>query len=169
MPIPERRIHQIFRISVILKGLHALLEVAGGLAFYLISQQTVLTWMNALTRSELTEDPRDLIATHLLAAAQGLTGATQSFYAFYLLSHGLVKVVLVIGLLREKLIAYPASLAVLGAFIAYQLYRYSYTHGFGLIVLTLFDLVVMGLIWHEWRLLRRHLSTDAARRNIAPM
>jgi uncharacterized membrane protein len=49
-------------------------------------------------------------------------------YAFYLLSHGLVKVLLVAGLLREKLWAYPASLIVLSAFIAYQTYRYSSTH-----------------------------------------
>ena len=45
---------------------------------------------------------------------------------------------------------------VLGLFIVYQLYRFSYTHGFGLIVLTIFDVFVMGLIWHEYRLVRRH-------------
>ena len=63
-------------------------------------------------------------------------------------------------LLREKLWAYPASFAVFGAFIAYQLYRYTFTHGFGLIALTLFDLVVMLLIWHEYRLLKRHLPVE---------
>jgi uncharacterized membrane protein len=67
---------------------------------------------------------------------------------------------LVIGLLMNRLWAYPASLAVLGLFIAYQLYRYSYTHGFGLIVLTVFDIFVIGLIWHEYRLIRRHLPTE---------
>jgi uncharacterized membrane protein len=68
----------------------------------------------------------------------------------------LVKVLLVIGLLKEKRWAYPASLAILAAFVAYQVYRYSYTHSIGLIVLTAFDLVVIWLVWHEWRLLRRH-------------
>lgn len=160
MQIAEHRIHEIFRVSVILKGLHALMEIAGGLAFYFISSQTVLNWVNALTRAELVEDPRDMVATHLLAAAQGLTGATQSFYAFYLLSHGLIKIILVIGLLREKLIAYPASLIAMAGFIAYQLYRYSYTQSFGLLVLTVFDVIVMGLVWHEWRLLRKHLPVD---------
>jgi len=82
-----------------------------------------------------------------------------NFYAFYLLSHGIVKVFLVIGLLRNKLWAYPVSLVVLGVFIVYQLYRFSYTHGFGLMVLTVFDVVVMGLIWHEYRLVRRHLPS----------
>lgn len=156
----EKRIHQIFRISVILKGLHALIEIGGGLIFYLVSARTVLDWVNLMTRDELVEDPRDFIATHLLDAAQHLTGATQSSYAWYLVSHGVIKLVLVAGLLRERLIAYPLSLVALGGFILYQLYRYSYTHSIGLILLTLFDLVVIALVWHEWRLLRRHLPVQ---------
>jgi uncharacterized membrane protein len=160
MPLAEHRIHQIFRVSVILKGLHALIEIVGGLLFYLVSTQSILTWVNHLTQEELVEDPRDFVATRLLDAAQHLTGATQSFYAFYLASHGAIKIVLVFGLLREKLIAYPLSLIALALFIVYQLYRYSYTHSFGLIVLTVFDLIVIVLVWHEWRLLRRHLPVD---------
>ncbi len=65
----------------------------------------------------------------------------------YLLNHGIVKRLLVIGLLHNKLWSYPASLVF--GFIIYQLYRFSYTQGAGLIVLTVFDGVVMGLIWHE--------------------
>lgn len=155
----EQRIRVIFRISVILKGLHALLEIAGGLLFYFINTTAILTFVNYLTQNELIEDPRDYIATQMISAAEHLTGATLSFYALYLLSHGVVKVLLVIGLLREKLVAYPISLVVMGAFIAYQLYRYSYTQAFGLLVLTVFDLIVIVLIWHEWRLLRQRKST----------
>lgn len=155
----EQRIHQVFQISVILKGLHALIECLGGILFYFLSTNTILHWVNLLTLNELVEDPRDFVATHLLGAAQQLTGATQSFYAFYLLSHGLIKVLLVAGLLREKLLAYPLSLASLAAFIAYQLYRYSYTHSVGLLILTVFDVVVIVLVWHEWRVLRKHLAS----------
>jgi uncharacterized membrane protein len=48
----------------------------------------------------------------------------------------------------------------LSAFIACQLDRHSYRYSVGLIVLTIFDLIVMALVWHEWRLLRRHLPVD---------
>jgi uncharacterized membrane protein len=155
--IAEHRIHQAFRVSVILKGLHALIEIAGGLMFAMVSTQQILHLVNRITRLELTADPRDFVATHLLSAAQQLTGSTEAFYAWYLIGHGLIKVVLVAGLLKEKLIAYPASLIAIAAFIAYQLYRYSYTQSVGLLILTAFDLVVMVLVWHEWRLRRRHL------------
>ena len=71
----------------------------------------------------------------MLQFAQTFSVAEHNFYAFYLLSHGIIKRVLVIGLLRERLWAYPASFAVFGAFIAYQLYRFSFTHDIGLILL----------------------------------
>jgi uncharacterized membrane protein len=155
----EHRIHQIFKMSVLLKGAHALIECVGGIALALVDTSTITDLVNALTQEELIEDPKDLVATHLLAWAQHFSVATKDFYAFYLLSHGIVKLFLVVGLLKKKVWSYPASLIVLGLFIVYQLYRYSQTHGLGLIVLTLFDIVVIALIWHEYRLVRRHLPT----------
>ena len=141
----ERRIHQIFVASVTLKGLHALIEIAGGVALYLFSSEAIAHWLNEIDRGGWLEQHFPLSEQH--------------FYAFYLLSHGLVKVMLVVGLLREKLWAYPACFAVFGAFIGYQLYRYSYTHEIGLILLSIFDLFVIYLAVHEYRLLRRHLPT----------
>ena len=141
----ERRIHQIFVVSVTLKGLHALVEIAGGAALYLASAGAIARSLNEL-------DPHSWIARHFALSEQ-------HFYAFYLLSHGLVKAVLVIGLLREKLWAYPACFAVFGGFIGYQLYRYSYTHEVALLALSIFDLFVIYLAVHEYRLLRRHLPT----------
>jgi len=155
--VREQRIHQIFEISILLKGAHALVECVSGIALAFVSTSSIVRLVNRLTQEELVQNPHDFIATHLLGWAQTFSVQAQHFYAFYLLSHGVMKLLLVAGLLREKHWAYPASLAVLGLFIAYQLYRYSYTHSVGLIVLTVFDVIVIGLIWHEWRLVRRHL------------
>lgn len=156
MPVVnERTIRRIFEASVLLKGLHALIEIGGGVALYLVSTDTVAQLVKLATQEELIEDPNDYVATHLLAMAQQSSVASKSFYAFYLLSHGLIKLVLVIGLLRNRMWSYPVSLVAIGAFIVYQLYRFSHTHSFGLIALTVFDLVVIALIWHEWHVRRR--------------
>ena len=141
----ERRVHQIFVVSVLAKGVHALIEIAGGLALYLFSSDAIGRWVDHIDRNEW-------LARHFPLSEQ-------HFFAFYLLSHGLVKAVLVLGLLREKLWAYPASFAVFSAFIAYQLYRYSFTHDIALIALSIFDLFVIYLAVHEYRLLRKHLPT----------
>jgi uncharacterized membrane protein len=152
----DRRFHRIFEIGILLKGAHALIECLGGLALAFLRTDGLVNLVSELTQHELMRHPNDFVAARLLAMAQTFTVGTQHFYAFYLLSHGLIKIFLVLALLRNKLWAYPVSLAVLGLFIVYQLYRFSYTHGIGLIVLTVFDIVVIALIWHEYRLVRRH-------------
>lgn len=154
----ESRIHQIFQVSILLKGAHALIECVSGLLLAVISADTIVGFVNRITQDELVNDPTDFFANMLKHFAETYSVSDQNFYAFYLLSHGLVKVALVIGLLRGKLWAYPASLVALGGFIVYQIYRYSYTHGFGLIVLTVFDVVVMWLVWHEYRIVRGRVA-----------
>jgi uncharacterized membrane protein len=155
----EKRIHRLFEVSVTLKGVHALFEIASGLLLYLVGTATIVRLIDRLVQAELIEDPQDFLARHAIRLAEGLSIEAHNFYAFYLLSHGIVKAVLVVALLREKLWAYPASFVVFGAFIAYQLYRYSYTHDFGLILLSLLDLVVILLAIHEYRLIKRHRPT----------
>lgn len=155
----EKRIHDLFAISIFLKGAHAVIEIVGGLALYLASTNALVNLINRFADKELIEDPNDLIAGYLTKFAAGFSVEAHHFYAFYLLSHGLVKIVLVVGLLREKLWAYPASFAVFTAFIAYQLYRFSYTHEVTLIALSILDAIVIALAWHEYKLIRRHLPT----------
>ena len=72
----ERRIHQIFEISILLKGAHALIECIGGLVLAFVSTSAVPRLVNALTQEELIEDPGDFVATHLLHLAQNHTVST---------------------------------------------------------------------------------------------
>ena len=155
----EKRIHQIFAVSVSLKGLHAIFEIVGGIALYLTSTVTILSWINRYSADQLSGDPDDWVATHLLEFGRTFSVGQHDFFAFYLLSHGIVKIVLVYGLLKEKLWAYPASFVVFSAFIAYQLYRFSFTYDISLILLSIFDVFVIALAVHEYRLLRKHLPT----------
>ena len=155
----EKRIHQLFVVSVLAKGLHALLEIVSGTALYLVSTATIVGSLSRWSSREITLERNDWIATHLLRFAEGFSVEKHHFYAFYLLSHGIVKGLLVVGLLRQKIWAYPASFVVFSLFIAYQLYRYSFTHDAILILLSIFDLFVIALAVHEYRLLRKHLPT----------
>jgi uncharacterized membrane protein len=154
----EHRIHQVFVVSVLLKGAHALIEIVSGAVLALVSTGSIANLAEMVTREELIDDPNDFIANHILAWAQGFSMETKNFYAFYLLSHGIVKLGLVVGLMQRKLWAYPASLVIFSLFIVYQLYRYSYTHGFGLILITVLDIVVIVLIWHEYRVMRKYMA-----------
>lgn len=96
----------------------------------------------------------DLIAGYLLHASQGLTSGTIQFGALYLLSHGLVKVVLVAGLLLRRYWAYPAAILIFLFFLIYQLYRWTHTHAPELILLSVIDVFVILLTWAEYRRLQ---------------
>ncbi|TBR14465.1 MAG: DUF2127 domain-containing protein [Lysobacter sp.] len=151
----EHALHEVFLVSVWIKGLVGLLQMLGGLLLLVVSQQWLTSLVLSVTAPELVEDPGDRIALFLRQSAAQWGGGTQLFAAVYLLLHGLIKVALVAGLLRRQLWAYPASLAVLGGFIVYQVYRYSHTHSIWLVLLTVLDVVVVALVAHEYRIRRR--------------
>ena len=146
----------LFLVSMWVKGLDGLLEIIGGFALFAVSPSFILRIVRLLTQDEIAEDPRDLVANALRHAAGGLTFATEHFMAIYLLVHGVVKFALVWALLTRVLIAYPMSIAIFAGFIGYQLYRYTFTHGAGLLALSAFDFLVIGLIFLEYRALLRH-------------
>jgi uncharacterized membrane protein len=151
----EKHMHIAFEASLVLKGAFALAEISAGLFTYLVTPKIVFDLVQAITRTELTEDPRDFVAGHLVHAAQGLSVSGQHFVAFYLLSHGIVKLWLIIGLWRGKIAYYPAALVVFGLFILYQMYRFSFTHSPLLLLITVLDGVVIWLTWTEYQHLRR--------------
>jgi uncharacterized membrane protein len=148
---PQSLLDQAFQIGIILKGLDGVLEVIGGLLLLVVSPATIDRILTSLTQHELSEDPHDFLARHLLKTAHGLTGSAVLFGAVYLLSHGAVKIILVAALLKNELWAYPWTIAFLGVFIVYQVYRLSVKPSVGLTLLTLFDALVAWLTYREYR------------------
>jgi uncharacterized membrane protein len=154
----RRLLDRTFDITLILKGLDGLVEVIGGVLLLVVSPTSLNNLVVRLTRGELSQDPNDFVARHLLRITADLHH-TQTFGAVYLLSHGIVKIVLVAALLRQQRWAYPAMIAFLIAFIAYQCYRLLYGPSIGLILLTVFDGFVVWLTWREYQLHRRAPAT----------
>jgi uncharacterized membrane protein len=150
----EARVHRVFQISLVLKGLHSVLEIVGGILLLVVSRQHMLTIVNLLTQEDLLRDPDDRIAQYVVRAAHELSTSAKAFAAFYLLSHGIIKLFLIVEILRHKWWAYPAFMIALAALITYQSYQLLHSLSIGLIALTLLDAVVLVLTWHEYRLVR---------------
>lgn len=147
LPLLDR----IFDVSVTLKGIDGLLELVGGILLLLLSPDKLNAIVRFLTQHELSEDPNDVIATHLVRYAHSFTTSGSLFLAAYLLSHGLVKIILVVAVLKEKLWAYPWMIAFLLIFIAYQVYQLVLKLSVGLLLLTAFDLFIVYLTVLEYR------------------
>ena len=140
-----------FRAGITIKGLDGVLETTGGLLVWFIKPSSLSVTLQALFQHELSRDPHDVIAAHLLHVSQRFANSDPLFASIYLFSHGLVKVVLAIALWLDKLWAYPLALFVFSAFSVYQVYRYSHTHSATLLWLTVFDVAVVYLTWREYR------------------
>ncbi|MHB0865455.1 MAG: DUF2127 domain-containing protein [Minisyncoccota bacterium] len=150
----EKYIHKVFIWGVLLKAVDGVLETLGGILLFFPGTLTNL--IQFVIQNELLEDPHDFLFTHIQSALPALTGSSGLFIALYLLTHGLIKVVLVAGLLRNKLWAYPSAIIVFTLFIVYQLYHYLFTHSLFLLLLTVLDLVVIWLTWHEYRYFKKY-------------
>jgi uncharacterized membrane protein len=156
--VQEKNIHTVFITSLVLKGLNALLEIVGGGLFLFTGSITAI--LRFLIREELFEDPTDFVANQIQHILPYFSTHNQLFVAFYLLSHGIVKIFLVINLLRNKLWAYPATITALLFFIAYQIYRLTYAYSSFLVFLALFDLLIILLTWHEYSLMKKPLRIE---------
>jgi len=147
--------HRLFEISILLKGLDGILEIAGGFILFFVSSKTLESVVYFLTAHELSEDPKDKIANFFYDYIQSVSSDAQIFASVYLLGHGFVKIILVAGMLQNRLLAYKMALVFLAVFIVYQLYRFTHTHSLALLLLSVFDGVVFYLIWREYRLRSR--------------
>lgn len=149
------KIHVAFEVGVILKGLNGALEIIGGVLLLLFPPSAIQRFIVGLTQNELSKDPSDFIATHLRAAAEHLSVGAKLFAAIFLLSHGVIKVLLVYALLRRKHWAYPVAIGVFAAFSVYQMYRYVIQPSGWLIALTVLDVIVILLTWAEWHRIKK--------------
>lgn len=131
--IRERTYHLFFEIGVIIKAAIAVAETLAGIFLLAANPATV---NGAILR---------------LIGGGFLTPERQSFWAFIALSHGIVKLALVAGLLKHKLWSYPASAAVFTLLVAYQIYDLIFSASVLLALVTVFDIVVILLILHEYR------------------
>lgn len=144
-----------FRISLILKGIDGIAELIGGVLLLFISPTALDAGARVVFQHELAQDPNDFIATHVLHITSGLDSSATIFGAVYLMLHGVVKVVLVWAVLREKLWAFPWMIAFLIAFMGYQAYEMVLSFSAGLLALTVFDVFVTWLTVIEYRKRRR--------------
>lgn len=148
-------VHLAFEVGVALKGLNGLLEIVGAALVLVVDPGRLSRIVKSLTQREFLGNSHDAVSNYLVHAAEQVTGSEQRFAFLYLLSHGVLKVALVWALLRSKLWAYPAAIAVFVAFGVYQTYRYSISHSAEMLILTVLDVFVIALTIAEYKRVRQ--------------
>jgi uncharacterized membrane protein len=155
--------HKLFHVGIVLKGIDGVLEILGGILILMISPRTVNKVIHFLVQHELSEDPRDIFANYLIHAAKEFSISSQLFGFIYLLSHGVIKLLLVISLWKQRLWSYPVAIIFFASFGIYQMYKYYLDPSFGWIFLTILDVFVIILTWLEYGVLRSTISDGSGR------
>jgi uncharacterized membrane protein len=151
----DKLLHRLFTIGVWIKAIDGILETIGGTLYLSTSRAALSNLVFSLTQHELLEDPDDRLANWLRHVFGNLSANAKLLGGIYLLSHGVIKILLVTGLLRRKVWCYPVATAVLGVFIGYQVYRLGVHYSVGLLCLTVFDCLIVALIVREYRRVKR--------------
>ena len=144
-------LHQSFEVGISLKGVGALFEIAGGMVLWFVKPSQMNDIVRRLGENLLADAPHHPFAVQVLNASQRIADNGTTFASLYLLSHGVVKLALVICLLLNKMWAYPLTIVVFAAFMVYQVHRFTHTHSWALIWLTVFDAVIVYLTWQEYQ------------------
>jgi len=152
-PIPEKYWHGTFTVSVLIKAFDGLVEVSSGLLLMLVSPQTLQNILMKISRGEMTEDPQDLFFRYANEYLRHLTTGTKNFAGFYILAHGLLNVILIVGLWKQKAAAYLLAIGVITSFILFQIYRIALHRSLFLEILTVFDALFITLVYHEYKVL----------------
>lgn len=149
--LSEKAYRLLFWIGISTKGFIGICELILGVMFYYLSYAQLSNIAFFLTGDELSESSRDIFWRYATHALDGFNGTSQTIWAFIFLSHGLIKIALAIGLIKKVRWTYPAAAVIFGLFVVYQCYQYTVAPSFLLAVITLFDVVVIWLIVHEYK------------------
>ena len=147
---PASVLDKIFEGGIILKGASGVLEFVAGLLLVFTSPDAIRSFLAFLTQREIAEDPNDTFANLILHSAEHFNSGNKTFAIAYLWVHAAVKLTAVVGILRNQLWAYPFSLIALGVLMLYQVYSMSVKFSAGMLVLTVFDAIILWLIWREY-------------------
>lgn len=148
---PKATLHFAYLLGIALKGVDGLLEIGGGAMLLFTSRAGIVHLVESLARPEMAEGPGWLLEHHAVHMARTLSPGTLHFATIYLLIHGCIKVGLVAALMKGWRQAYPVALVLLTAFIVYQCFRLFRDHSLFLATFTAIDIVIVVLIWLEWR------------------
>ena len=150
----------VYRTGVAIKGLDGAIELLAGVVL-LVAPQLVHQLLQVLAGDAYrhTGEVWQFVATYIARLDGEFTHSAALFLIVFLVLHGTVKLALAYCLLRRIVWAYPYALGLLGLFLVYQAYvLVLHPLSIGMWLFTLLDVVIVWLVWGEWKDLREARS-----------
>lgn len=148
--------HRLFLILMLIKWVDGIIQFWIGIVAIFISQHTLYNFVWGYLQGELIEDQNAWFTQYLLNSLQGLTLSTQHFIAFYLISHGVIKSIIVYNIFKKKYWAYPVAITVFSLFTLYQTYLYINSGSLWMMGLIIMDIIIVILTYFEYKNVTNH-------------
>lgn len=145
--------HRLFLLTLWVKAVLGVIQLGTAAAIFAgvaARLPAAATW---LFQAELTENPADFIAMHVISLVGLVPGSDLTFYAAYFSAHGALHIAIVAALIWGAGWAHRAAVAVLWIFVVYQMAEWMSVGGPTLLLLTAIDLLVI------WITIRDHRRT----------
>lgn len=153
--LKEKYIYWIFEYSLLIKAINSVWETVLGI--FLLTDSHFRNSVLLFAKNELGENPHNLIARYIQNFITHLSHGTIVFISTYLLGQGIIKILLIMGITKKQLWAYQTAMYAFFTFTFYQIYRFNHTHSILLIILSVFDIITILLIEHEYGRVKKHL------------
>lgn len=136
----EALLHKAFFATMIVNGCIAVADLAAGF-FFLFEQKIVAALY-------LYHYPFSGI---IQSVASTISAQNQLMGIIYFFSHGVVKMILVWGLLTNRLWAYPLAIILLSGFSLYQIYDLFHRFSWFTVLLLVVNVITIFFISREYR------------------
>jgi uncharacterized membrane protein len=144
-------LHRVFLWGLSLKALNAFLELVGGVALLVLPSAEIKTMILGVFPQTVGVGLNAFWAEIGHRLVQRVDTGTLAFVAWYLLSHGVIKAMVIVCLFCGWLWAYPLGIGVFIAFILFQTFEFLWgSHSWFYLFLNAFDLFLIWLTWNEW-------------------
>jgi uncharacterized membrane protein len=139
-----------FDAGILIKGIYSVIEVIVGTALLFVNADNVKTIATAIFGDETDETLFRTVWDFTAHSFAALSNNSQFFLAITFLLHGIVKIILIIGLAKEKLWVFPLAGITFTFFGVYQIYQMTVAPSAILVALTIIDAIFVALIIHEY-------------------
>jgi uncharacterized membrane protein len=147
---------RLYFIGVTVKGVDGVVELLLGLALLLVPSLPHAALEAAASKASSGTIPFGQFISNYLENLDGTLAQWGTWLVIaYLIAHGAIKVLLVVCLLLRLHRVYPIAVAVLSAFLAYEIYLFSVKPGVTLGLFVILDAVIIYLVIREYRQLKR--------------
>jgi uncharacterized membrane protein len=150
--------HLIYKIGIAFKAVIGAIEIVAGAAFLFMSHASIYSLINSILWGKLKENSGDWFWQIVAAGLNDLSASGEGVWAFVFLSHGIIKLLLIGGLWKERLWSYPTSAFVFTLFIFYQAYQLLSAWSFALFAITALDVAIVALVLYEYSIKKKELE-----------